>query len=81
MDEPLEAIGMRLSSEMRKYVSSPKKFKDLHLGIIIGLKASMDMMGEAKYALECVNQTIEGIEADKLGGKGHTAVQMLRSVV
>jgi hypothetical protein len=53
----------------------------LHLGIIIGLKASMDMMGEAKYALECINQTIEGIEADKLGGKGHTAVQMLRSVV
>ena len=78
MDEQLEAIGMRLRSECRKYATSPRKFKDLHLGIIIGLKQSLDMMGQAKYALLCIDEAIESLEGK---ARSKTGVEMMRRVV
>jgi len=80
MDEQVEAVGIRLRNEMQKYASSPKKYKDLHLGIAIGLKTSLEMMGESKYALQCIDEAIEALTGGRQGGKSSSAVQMMRQI-
>lgn len=60
MDKGVEAIGKRLGRATKTLTTTRKrKEQSLCLGIVLGLKASLDALGESEYGYQCIQKALD----------------------